>query len=344
MRLHQPVEVLGVRVRVRLREQHQRRVGGAQRARPRPRQRRDVRGLDHLHAREAVHARVAVLEPGARTAPRARSPACRRAAARAGSRGSSPPSRRSPWGAAPRPRDAFVIAATVAGGVGELVTGCAHRGRMGRGQRRLERVPAVLEGAHRRLLATDAAGERSPLGVVGRVEGAAAPDLADVRSRPAAGSTSAPAQPGARRAREIRHAHQLDPVRAVAVEQHRAAVAVQRQLVARDRVVRGLQAGQRAAAHARGHGHRLVVAPPGAAEGEDLLDLVAEEEAPEVEVMDRLVDQGATAVLAAHAPGRKVAASRSARRRTRSRSSRPIRSRRSAAARAPRGPPDASAG
>ena len=83
----------------------------------------------------------------------------------------------------------------------------------------------------------------------------------------------------------------------------RALLAEHPQLVAGARVVAGEQGPHGARAQAGADHEGLVVAPAGTAHGVDLLELVVEQEAPQIDVVDALVDQGPSSVGALEAPG-----------------------------------------
>ena len=261
VRLHEPVEVLGVRVRVRLGEQHQRRARGAKRPGPRPWQRRTSGTSITLHAGEAVHARVAVLEPGSgRCHEDDLEPAGARLGAKAGEdllhrlegvrgeqhRELGRPAHRS---TAVTSEGAGNEGASATRTAWPTVIECAAASAAWRAWRphractpaaprpgRSGRTPATRRRTtHRR-----------------RRRGGSR-----LHSRRPGGRSRAPGAAGCAARRGDRRARPALARRSGRVDPHGAAVSVQRQLVARDRVVRRLERGQRAAPHARAHGHGL---------------------------------------------------------------------------------------
>src|SRR5438477_5713003 len=89
----------------------------------------------------------------------------------------------------------------------------------------------------------------------------------------------------------------MEPVEPTAIDEEHRLGAVDGELVGDRAVVQRERGDRRTAGRTRADDNALVVALLGAAHGEDLSDFGTEDEAPQVEVVDRAVHKRATADL-----------------------------------------------
>ena len=149
----------------------------------------------------------------------------------------------------------------------------------------------------------DRLGEVPPLAVIARVEIAAPADGREMCAGLAEGCAQV-SQSSPRRARNVVHTVLRESVEAVAIHVDASALAVDRDLVPHECVVHSHRGHERAPLHAAGDGDGIVITATGAGEGEDVLRLVRQEIAPEIEMVRQLVEQDTASLRALRAPGR----------------------------------------